>query len=793
MLKGETVQSSTQGVSPEKISKVEEKSRKTGIDVVGDASFGTHFCLFYETKEDLIDVLVPYFKAGLESNEFCMWVTSEPLSEEEAKEAMRRAVPNFDGYVERGQIEIVPYTEWYLKGGVFNFQRVLNGWVEKLNQALAKGYDGMRVTGNTAWLEKRDWKNFVDYEQEINRVVGKYQMIVICTYSLEKCAASEILDVVRNHQFAVIKREGKWELIESSEIKRAEASLWETEERYMELTEDISDVFFAMDKDFRYTYWNKASEKLTGISAKDAVGKSLTEVFPDVKGTKIEQVYLEALRTQKPQSYLNKYQLGGKDYVFEINAYPTKTGLSVFAKDITEYKKAEDKLEESEEKYRSLVENSKDSIVIIDLKGNVQFVNKATEELTGYTSGNGAPLNVRKITPLRYWSQSLAMLRKARGGKSIPYFESMIRRKDGRLIPVESGGQAVFRDGKAVGVQIITRDISERKMGEEKIRESEEKYRTQFEEALDSIVVADSETGIIIDCNREATKLVGREKSEIVGNHQRILHPPEVIKGEFSRTFKQHRKEKEGQVLETQVITKNGEIKDVAIKANVFKLGDKRILQGIFRDITEQKKDEKALQEAEERYRKTIVNANVGIITYGPEGEVKVFNPKMEEMTGFKRTEIPTLVNWFEKLYPNEEERRKVRDKWFKRMSEEGEVKEGHAIITTKEGKRRNFLFNGVQLESGDSIAFAQDITEQKQAQQTLSDSEEKFRNIVENSSDVVMLTLPDGTVSYISPACFSVLGYNPEDLMGTRPSIFHPDDLEKAKLAIEKLKQNIP
>jgi hypothetical protein len=133
-----------------------EKIRKTGIDIIGDAPWGTHFCQFYQTKEDLIDILVPYFKAGLENNEFCMWITSEPLSENEAKKAMRKAVPNFDQHLKRGQIEIVPHTEWYLKDGAFNLQRVLDAWIDKLTFALAKGYDGMRVTGNTAWLEKRD-------------------------------------------------------------------------------------------------------------------------------------------------------------------------------------------------------------------------------------------------------------------------------------------------------------------------------------------------------------------------------------------------------------------------------------------------------------------------------------------------------------------------------------------------------------------------------------------------------------------------------------------------------------
>ena len=166
------------------------KIRKTGIDILGDVPWGTHFCQFYQTKEDLIDILVPYFKAGLENNEFCMWVTSEPLSEKEAKEAMREALPDFDRYLKRGQIEIVPYEEWYLKEGTFNLQRVLNAWIDKHNQALAQDYDGLRITGNTAWLEKRDWRNFTEYEEKINAVIGKYKMMAICTYSLDKCGAS---------------------------------------------------------------------------------------------------------------------------------------------------------------------------------------------------------------------------------------------------------------------------------------------------------------------------------------------------------------------------------------------------------------------------------------------------------------------------------------------------------------------------------------------------------------------------------------------------------------------------
>jgi PAS domain S-box-containing protein len=151
----------------------------------------------------------------------------------------------------------------------------------------------------------------------------------------------------------------------------------------------------------------------------------------------------------------------------------------------------------------------------------------------------------------------------------------------------------------------LNQEIAVRKKAEEQLRRAEEKYRTQFEGALDAILVADVKTGIIIDCNPAATKLVGREKSELIGKHQRMLHPPEEITGEFSKTYKQHLKEKQGQTLETQVITKTGQIRDVAIKANLLEIGGKKVLQGIFRDITEKKKAEQHQAQLLEQLEKT--------------------------------------------------------------------------------------------------------------------------------------------------------------------------------------------
>ncbi|MHC4157150.1 MAG: MEDS domain-containing protein [Planctomycetota bacterium] len=237
--------------------------RNSGIKVIGDVPWGTHLCQFYKTKEDLIDILVPYFKAGLQNNEFCMWVTSEPLSSEKAKNALTAEVNNLDEYIAKGQIEILDYSQWYTKSGGFNAEEVLQAWVEKEKQALASGFDGLRLTGNTFWLEQKDWQDFSDYEAEINRVIGNYRMLAICTYSLDRCTPSEIIDVVSNHEFALIRREHHWEIIESAKHRETLEALRESEEKFRNLAEQSPNMIF-INKAGRIVYANERCEKLMG-------------------------------------------------------------------------------------------------------------------------------------------------------------------------------------------------------------------------------------------------------------------------------------------------------------------------------------------------------------------------------------------------------------------------------------------------------------------------------------------------------------------------------------------------
>ena len=217
--------------------------RKSGIDIVGGMPWGTHFCLFYETKEDLLDMLISYCKAGLESKEFCVWVVAQPLTVEQATDALRAAVSDLNEYLESSSIEIVSASDWYLQGGSFDLERVTAGWQQKLAQASARGYAGVRVTGDTAWLAKKDWKDFCEYENRLNDAVANQRLAVLCTYPLAACGALEILDVVHTHQFVLARRHGSWQLIETAGLKLAKAEInrlnEELEQRVVEGTSQL--------------------------------------------------------------------------------------------------------------------------------------------------------------------------------------------------------------------------------------------------------------------------------------------------------------------------------------------------------------------------------------------------------------------------------------------------------------------------------------------------------------------------------------------------------------------------
>ncbi|MFP3984418.1 MAG: PAS domain S-box protein [Candidatus Bathyarchaeia archaeon] len=327
-----------------------------------------------------------------------------------------------------------------------------------------------------------------------------------------------------------------------------------------------------------------------------------------------EEVAVQALNLGADR-YLNK--AGDPEAVYGELAYAISNAV--------EKRRAERRLKESEARYRHLCENTKALILAVDLKGKITFVNEVVKDY-GFQKAEIIGKNMLNFVPKKYWPKLLKELAQTARGKPTEG-EVEINTPKGRIM-VEYRSTPIMLDGRVVGDQSVLTDITERKRMELELEKSRERYRRQFEEAIDAIFLADADTGRLVDCNRAAEQLVGRAKSELIGRHQRILHPPEEVEGRFSETFKQHLKEKRGQTLETQVVTKDGEVRDVAIKANVFELEGKRLMQGIFRDVTERKRYEQRLS-ALNVYSQKLNTAESVKAIYGLTLEA------MEKMLGF--------------------------------------------------------------------------------------------------------------------------------------------------------------
>jgi DNA-binding CsgD family transcriptional regulator len=200
-----------------------EALRQTGIIVQGDVPWGTHLCLFHETKQDLLDTMVPYFRAGVENNEFCLWILQTSLTRQEALEALRRGVPVFDRHLSHGDIQLVPQEQWYTENGEFVLAIVIQRFREKLREAISNGYVGLRANGSSAWLQRADSIAFSEYEKKLDDLIAYEKMIVVCSFSLQESEAALVLDAARAHQQTAALRNGSWEVIETYEAETAKS------------------------------------------------------------------------------------------------------------------------------------------------------------------------------------------------------------------------------------------------------------------------------------------------------------------------------------------------------------------------------------------------------------------------------------------------------------------------------------------------------------------------------------------------------------------------------------------
>lgn len=369
---------------------MKELPRKSGIDIVGDIPWGSRLCLFYRTPEELLDVLVPYFRTGLANGEACLWITAQPLDRLSAIKALRESIPDYENYAARGQIEIISHTAWFLKDGSLDLPAATRNWDTRLSQATAKGFLGLRAAFVLSWLEKKDWQCFMKFAADED---SNSKNLTICAYSLENLNAPEIIDVTDNYQLALFQRNGKWDFQHKHQRTDVQLTLRKrikelrclydiahiTGMPNITLKERLAEIVKVLPLAFEYpeNVFSRIclpGEEFKTANYRDTAYKMRADII--LRGGKAGLVEIGYAKTP-PSPEKNLFS---KEETLLLDAVAERLGH------IIEHRQASDALQESEEKFSGIFRASPAIIVITRLEdGRLLEVNDSFTFTTGYT------------------------------------------------------------------------------------------------------------------------------------------------------------------------------------------------------------------------------------------------------------------------------------------------------------------------------------------------------------------------------------------------------------------------
>jgi len=564
-----------------------------------------------------------------------------------------------------------------------------------------------------------------------------------------------------------------------TEWKKTEEALLESEAKYRELAESITDVFFALDENLRYTYWNKASEDLTGFSAKDALGKNIYDIFPDDEATRrAVNAYRRALATKEPQHFVTERSLGGRDYVFDISAYPTAHGICVYVKDITQRKKLEEALKESEQWYRHVFDNAPFGIGFASVEGKVINLNKAMETITGYSAEEFGKINLADTYVNKTDRDVLLNEIRQRGG--VVDYSVQLRRKDGTpydaLLSVR-----LTTIGDREFVQTICHDVTERKKAEEALRESEERYRSLVELSPDAIFVASEGKHVFV--NSAGLKLFGAwNPDQIIGKPVMDFIQPDFREIVAERMRKSMETGIVPPAVEEKFLRLDGTEIDVEVRAAPLIYQGKPAMQAVVSDISERKRAEESLRLSEQNFRDSIENSPLGIRIVNEDGKTLYANRALLAIFGYSSLEemeaVPRRQRYTPESYNEHGERIK------KRKRGEETPSNYEISIVRKDGQNRYLAVSRGEVWWNGEKQFQvlyQDITERKA-------SEEEYQAIIRTTIDGFWQADMQGHFLDVNEAYCQLTGYRRDDLLNM--SISDVEAIEKPEETVKRIRK---
>jgi PAS domain S-box-containing protein len=481
-------------------------------------------------------------------------------------------------------------------------------------------------------------------------------------------------------------------------------------------------------------------------------------------------------------------RLGAQDYIMKANLSrlcPAITRELEEAKTRRKKKQAEELLCQSEEKYHVILENIEDGYYEVDLAGNFTFFNDSVCRILGYAKEELIGMNNRQYTD----EENSKILFQAfnhvyKTGQPAKGFDWQVISKDGAKKYIEAS-VSLLRDasGKSTGFRGIVRDITERKEMEKSLREEEQRFRALAEQSSDIILIIDRK-GMITYENKTVNEILGYTPEQRIGaNSLENVHPDDIKAN--MEVFRKLFRDIHAPTLrkEVRVRHKDGSWRIFEEVASILSKDNK--VESVvvnLRDITERKQFEEKLRKNELMFRTLFENSPVGAFLLKDRKFMEV-NPALCNITEYSAEELigqSVLIG-----YASEEEYVRAGMALYEQVAQKGlgvtearlkrkngEIFDGLLYLTLIDPQDSSLGYEGIMI----------DITERKRAEEALSKSERYFKEITENSSDIIIITDDKGNIKYCSPSIERFTGYQPQEVMGKSAFIYiHPDELKRA------------
>lgn len=548
------------------------------------------------------------------------------------------------------------------------------------------------------------------------------------------------------------------------------------------ILERISDSFVALDTNWVYTYVNEKAANMFGRTREQLIGKHIWNEFPEGVGQPFYKAYYKAVETQQPiflEEYYPPY-----DRWFENRIYPSKEGLSIFFHDVTDRKKAELELQETERRFREMLEKVKLIVVLLDLEGHVTFCNEFLLQLTEYTRDEvlGCDWFAKFIPDVRPDVKEI-FLQGLSQGELVSSFENQIRTKsnNARFIHFTN---TIMRDsqGKIIGTASLGEDITNNKQEEQKLRELQDLFFKAFHVGPAGMTITRISDGKFINANASFCKMFEFDLDEVIGHTSTELN---MWTSEERKKLIQKQIESGGlNNFELIAQSKSGNPINLLFSSRELDINEESCHLTTLIDITDQKRTEDLLRKSEKRFKLLFEHSTSGIVICQlvRDGTGKAIdyiylqaNESLYRHVGIKPKEV--LGKLGSEVVSREETAILVEK--FDMVVKTGIPHEYQQYLPTF---NKTIDMQIVHLEEDFFAVVFFDVTERIQLEENLRLSESKYKLISENAYDWIYWISPDLTFRYCSPSCERITGYSVQEFTSNPrliEKIVHPDDAE--------------